>query len=194
MSARPTDATASSRGPLRERLTAAATPFAIAMALSVAALATILAALAFEHLGGYQPCPLCLMQRDPYYAGIPLALLAAAAARLGAPRWLTALAFAAYAGLMAYGTGLAIYHSGVEWGWWEGPSLCAAAGGTPTDAGAMMQALQGGVTPPSCTEAVWRFLGLSFAGWNALISAALTVGGLYGLVRSWRYGSSSVSQ
>lgn len=182
---------------MTQRPTAAATPYATALILFGAALATILAALAFEHLGGYQPCPLCLLQRDPYYAGIPVALAAAAGTRLGAPRWLNALAFAAFAGLMGYGTVLAVYHSGVEWGWWEGPSLCAAAAGSPGDAASMLGMLQGGAVMPSCTEAVWRFLGPSFAGWNALISAALTAGGLYGLARSWKpwaYGSSSVSQ
>jgi disulfide bond formation protein DsbB len=195
MTARPTAATGPSAGGMAHRLTSLATPYAVALALFAAALATILAALAYEHIGGYQPCPLCLMQRDPYYFGIPIALVAAAAARIGAPRWFTATAFAAFAGLMGYGTVLAAYHSGVEWGWWEGPSLCAAAG-SPGDAAAMLGALRGGAVMPSCTDAVWRFLGLSFAGWNVPISLALTAGGLYGLARSWGwpYGSSSVSQ
>lgn len=175
-------------------LTAAATPYVTALILVGAALATILTALAFEHVGGYQPCALCLLQRNPYYAAIPIALAAAAGTRLGAPRWFSAVMFAAFAGLMGYGAVLAVYHSGVEWGWWEGPTLCAAAGGSPADSAAMLNALQGGAVGPSCTDAVWRLLGLSFAGWNALISLALMAGGLYGLARVWRYGSSSVSQ
>ena len=180
-------ATTDADGRAKLRRLIARTPLhVIALALAAASLATILAALAFEHIGGYQPCPLCLMQRDPHYVGILLALLGAAAAWWGAPRWTTALAFAGFAGLMGYGTGLAVYHSGVEWSWWEGPSLCAAAGASPTDSAAMLGMLRGGAVPPSCTEAVWRLLGLSFAGWNALISAALTAGGLYGLARSWR--------
>ncbi|HEX2256277.1 MAG TPA: disulfide bond formation protein B [Afifellaceae bacterium] len=185
MTERLTNATASSGRARRQRPTAAGTPSAIALAVSGVALATILAALAFEHVGGYQPCPLCLMQRDPYYFGVPIALGAAAAAYFGAPRWLVAVAFAAFAGLMGYGTVLAAYHSGVEWGWWEGPSLCAAAT-APGDAASMLGSLRGGDVMPSCTKAVWRFLGLSFAGWNALISTALTAGALYGLARSWR--------
>jgi disulfide bond formation protein DsbB len=172
-------------GPMTDRLSAAATPYRTAIALLGLALATSLAALAFEHIGGYQPCALCLLQRDPYYAAIPVALAALAGTRLGAPRWFNALMFAAFAGLMGYGLVLAVYHSGVEWGWWEGPSACAAAAGTPADSVAMLNALQGGAVGPSCTEAVWRLLGLSFAGWNALISLALMAGGLYGLARSW---------
>ena len=34
--------------------------------------ATVGGALAFEHIGGYIPCALCLMQRTPYYWGIPI--------------------------------------------------------------------------------------------------------------------------
>ncbi|MBU2532498.1 MAG: disulfide bond formation protein B, partial [Alphaproteobacteria bacterium] len=41
-----------------------------------AAIATILGAFAFEHIGGYAPCPLCLQQRYAYYVGIPLLFLA----------------------------------------------------------------------------------------------------------------------
>ena len=51
--------------------------------------ATILGALAFEHFGGYQPCALCLMQRTPYYLGVPLAAAWGTCARapLRATRW-----------------------------------------------------------------------------------------------------------
>ena len=38
-------------------------------------------ALAFEHIGGYAPCALCLEQRNPYYWGIPIILLGAIASR-----------------------------------------------------------------------------------------------------------------
>jgi hypothetical protein len=46
-------------------------PLRLTTAVLVLALATILGALAFEHLGGYAPCPLCLEQRYAYYVGIP---------------------------------------------------------------------------------------------------------------------------
>jgi hypothetical protein len=51
-------------------------PYEIGGLVLLTAVAVILAALAFEHIGGYTPCPLCLQQRYAYYAGIP-ALLAA---------------------------------------------------------------------------------------------------------------------
>ena len=46
------------------------------------ALATILAALAFEHLGGYAPCPLCLQQRYAYYFAVPASAVVAGRAML----------------------------------------------------------------------------------------------------------------
>jgi len=152
--------------------------------------ATILAALVFQHGFGYRPCALCLWQRWPYYAGLPLAALALAAAlagRRGAARaglGLLALVFLASAGLGAY-------HAGVEWGWFLGPSDC---GGAPAPSAAGMpdflRQLES-VRVVSCTEAAWRLLGLSMAGWNALISLGLAA--LAGLA-ALRYGSSSVSQ
>ena len=49
-----------------------------ALFLAVAMAATVGTALGFEHIGGYIPCALCLMQRTPYYIGVPVALVALA--------------------------------------------------------------------------------------------------------------------
>src|SRR5688500_3687827 len=146
-------------------------PFWLAVTILVLAAATILGALGFQHIGGYQPCALCLMQRTPYYITIPLAVATAAAAWLGAPRRVTALLFGLVAALMLYGAGLAAYHAGVEWGLWEGPAACAPSVGVGSAADMLSQLET--ERPPSCTEAVWRFFGLSFAGWTFLISALL---------------------
>ncbi len=139
-----------------------------AIVFAIAA-ATILTAHAFESLGGYLPCHLCLQERYAYYLAVPLAALAFFVARadaIGAARLLLlliALAFAANAVL-------GIYHSGVEWKWWPGPSECS--GGSTLSFG------EGGVDIANtkivaCDSAAWRFLGLSFAGWNAVVSALL---------------------
>ena len=158
------------------------TPRRAALLIFGIALATIAGAWIFELLG-YAPCELCLWQRWPYYAAVPLALLVAFAAprqqgfaRLG----LGALALL-WLGSMAFG----IYHAGVEWKWWLGPSTCGSqpgfSGGLP-DLGSPVIL---------CDTAAIRILGLSLAGWNALISLGLAVVALAG-VRS--QGSSSVSQ
>jgi disulfide bond formation protein DsbB len=136
-------------------------------AIFAIAAATILAAHAFERFGGYAPCPLCLEERYAYYFGVPASFIAFFAARADAFRFarilllLIALAFLAN---MVVG----IYHAGIEWKWWAGPSECSG--------GFDLQWGEGGIvdTPViRCDEASWRFLGLSFAGWNAVLSALL---------------------
>lgn len=146
-------------------------PFWLALTFLLIAAATILGALGFEHIGGYQPCALCLMQRMPYYVGVPFAAAAAVAAWLGGSRTVLALLFGLLGLLMLYSLGLAVYHSGVEWRLWEGPASCAPSISIGSAAD-MLNQLET-TTAPSCTDAVWRFLGLSFAGWNVLVSALL---------------------
>ena len=146
--------------------------------LAVAA-ATIAGALASEHVFGLQPCALCLQQRWPYYLAVPLA---AATALAPAPFLRPGLAILAL--LFAASLGLGGYHAGVEWGWWQGPTDCA--GGSATPSGPMGDFLQSldRVRVVSCTEAAWRFAGLSLAGWNAVVSAGLaTMAGAAALKR-----------
>lgn len=142
-----------------------------------AASAAILTALGFEYIGGYQPCQLCLEQRWAYYAGIPvlfaaLVLVASHKAKLGAVLFfLVALAFLA-------NSGLGIYHSGVEWKFWAGPAGCSSTQALPGSVGDLMSGLSQGGHIARCDDSAWRFLGLSFAGWNALISLGLFAGAL----------------
>jgi disulfide bond formation protein DsbB len=136
-----------------------------------ASLAILLLALAFEHIGGYRPCPLCLQQRYAYYLAIPASLAACGAATRGRLD-LARLLLAAVAVAFLINAGLGVYHSGVEWKWWDGPQSCGALGPRfGSDADGLLGRL--GKPVIRCDEAPWRLLGLSFAGWNVLISAAL---------------------
>ena len=171
-------------------------PAWMALIFLVVAAATILGALGFEHIGGYQPCPLCLMQRTPYYVGVPLAAATAIAAWMGASRTILVALFGLLCTLMLYSFGLAVYHAGVEWKLWQGPASCAPSVAVQSAAD-MLNQLQT-ARAPSCTEAVWRFLGLSFAGWNAIVSAALAALAFYAALAALRrpepYGSRTASQ
>jgi disulfide bond formation protein DsbB len=135
----------------------------------------ILTALGFQHIGGYDPCALCLMQRYAYYAAIPLLFLAMALASekpklAGFVFLLVAISFLANAGL---GT----YHAGAEWKYWPGPETCSSgAAGLPTSAADMLKGMENRAV--RCDEAAWRMFGLSFAGWNVLISLMLFAIGL----------------
>jgi disulfide bond formation protein DsbB len=150
----------------------------------VIAAAAILGALGFEHIGGYLPCHLCLMQRTPYYVGVPVAALTVLAVVLAAPRPLVAALFAIVAALMLYGGGLAVFHAGVEWGLWAGPVSCSPSVGV-SSAADMLNQLENSHAP-SCTDAALRILGLSFAGWNVLVSALLVVLAALGAQMAWR--------
>ncbi len=140
----------------------------------VVAGATILAALAFEYLGGYAPCPLCLEERYAYYFAVPAAAVAYVAALYyanGVARILLLLITLAFLANMVAG----IYHAGIEWKWWEGPAACSGA--------FELQWGEGGIVDTPiirCDEASWRFLGLSFAGWNAVISGFLAAVAAWG--------------
>ena len=147
-----------------------------ALAVALIATATIAAAWAFELIGGYVPCALCLEERIPYYLGIPVAIAALAATWLSGPTWLPRLLLVAAGLIFAWGAYLGIYHAGAEWAFWPGPADCAAGAAPPTTSAADILSQLEGIRIVSCTEASWRFpagWGLSFAGWNAAISIVL---------------------
>ena len=143
-----------------------------AMFLAFAMAATVGAALGFEHIGGYIPCKLCLEQRIPYYVGAPLMAFAALSSTLRWPAVATRGLLLAGAVLMVYGLYLGVRHSGVEWGWWAGPTDCGVVAPVDTGGGGVLDALNT-IIPPSCDKAALRVLGLSFAGWNAVASLIL---------------------
>lgn len=141
--------------------------------LLLAMAVTVGTALGFEHIGGFLPCKLCLEQRTPYYAGIPLMVLAFASSSLKWSPLVTRLLLLIGGLLMLYGLWLAVFHAGVEWKFWPGPTDCvAAATSITTDAGSLLSDLNA-IRPPSCDQAALRVLGLSFAGWNVIASAIL---------------------
>jgi disulfide bond formation protein DsbB len=129
---------------------------------------TIAAAWAFQVIGGYAPCPLCLQQRWPYYAIIPIAIILLwTSGRESLLR--TGLLLIAL--IMFAGAVLAVYHAGIEWRWWQGPQACSAGAGLTGTLPDLSN-----LSVVRCDEAALRVLGLSLAGWNALIS--LLIAGL----------------
>lgn len=141
------------------------------------ALLIILTAHAFEHIGGYPPCPLCLQERYAYYFGVPAAVVAFLAARAESFGFARLVLLLIAIGFLL-NMGLGVYHAGAEWKFWPGPETCAG--------GFDLRWSQEGIvdTPVTrCDEASWRFLGLSFAGWNAVVSLALAGIALWGATR-----------
>ncbi|GGE14015.1 disulfide bond formation protein B [Aureimonas endophytica] len=139
--------------------------------LFLGATVTVGGALVFQHGFGYIPCALCLKERLPYYIAIPLAAATFALAHRGAPNGLVRALLALIGLVMLWSLYLGVFHAGVEWHWWAGPTDCAVAGGADLT-GDLLSSIDA-VHPPACDTAAGRFLGLSFAGWNAVASAIL---------------------
>lgn len=141
--------------------------------LAIAMGGVVGSALLFEHVGGYIPCKLCLEQRIPYYVGAPVMVLAALSAALRLPGIVTRGLLLVGALLLTWGLYMGVYHSGVEWGWWAGPTDCGAVDAAPgTGGNGVLDSLNTAI-PPSCDDAALRMLGLSLAGWNAIASLIL---------------------
>ncbi len=124
----------------------------------------LLAAMAFQHLGGMAPCKLCIWQRWPHAVavGIGLGAMLMAGRLLPLSGALAALITAAFG----------LYHTGVEKGWWEGPTSCSSGGLGDLSATELFDQIMAAPLV-RCDEVVWQMLGLSMASWNAVVSLGL---------------------
>ena len=143
-----------------------------AVRILLAALVILAAVWILQGLG-YAPCELCLTERYAFYAGAPLALLAAYLAGRGAHGLARAL-LVLIAFVFLLNAALAFYHVGVEEHWWPGPSACTGALNAPVDVKDLAAALNS-TRVVRCDEAQLRILGLSLAGWDVIASAALAL-------------------
>ena len=117
-------------------------------------------ALYSQYVGGLYPCEMCYWQRWPHGAAILLAL-GAMLSRLDSRQTRLLVLLAALA--IAISGAIGAYHAGVELGWWEGVTRC-----TTTGASSLEDILK--VPLVRCDQVQWAFLGISMAGWNAIIS------------------------
>ena len=163
---------------------------AAAAAIAAVGAVTILGAWFFQYGLGLKPCPLCLEQRYAYYFAIPLAVMVALGDQVGASRKVLMAALAAITLGMLWNAGLGVYHSGIEWKWWPGPQECSGALDDLGSAGGLLNKLQS-ISVVRCDEAAWRFLGLSLAGYNVIISLALAAIAAWAAKMEWRTGARS---
>jgi disulfide bond formation protein DsbB len=164
----------------------AATPaLSASLAIMVIAAATLAGAWFFQLVLEILPCPLCLEQRYAYYLAVPLGLLVALLAARDAPRpvVLAGLALLVLAALA--NAWLGAYHAGVEWKFWQGPTDCSGPIVDFGKAGSLLDRLDT-VKVVRCDEVQWRFLGLSLAGYNVLISLLMAAISAWGLVSTKR--------
>ncbi|MBA4763862.1 disulfide bond formation protein B [Qipengyuania huizhouensis] len=139
----------------------------MAQRLALAVPALLLAGAYLSQYGfDLYPCEMCWWQRYPHFAAVAFALLSF----LAAPKRLW-IALAA-GGLLTSGL-IGLFHAGVEYGWWEGVTSCAAIPQTGEGQSALDAIMNAPVV--RCDEAPWTLLGISLAGFNFLISTATSL-------------------
>jgi disulfide bond formation protein DsbB len=153
------------------------------LAIALGGSAVLGAALAFQHIGGLVPCELCYWQRYPFWIAIPAGLAAffapAGKLRVG----LLALAGAA----LATGSGVGVFHVGVEQGWWEGLAAC----GSPRGLSSSLEDLRARLLAAPvirCDEPQWSLFGVTMAGYNVLLSGGLAIASFAGTWFAFRGG------
>ena len=130
-------------------------------------LIAILGAWGSQLIGGLVPCELCLEQRLAYYWGLPILLVVLLTwNRLPLAVWYIAMAIVT--AIFVWGAYMGAYHAGVEWGFWPGPTACTGVGESMD-----FDALSNLTPVIGCDVVQFRFLGISLAGYNALISVAI---------------------
>jgi disulfide bond formation protein DsbB len=154
------------------------TPTRIAQLEGAVSLALILGALGFQYIGNYPPCEMCHWQRWPHIASAVIGLGGGILLMTGLLSARLAPVVAALAILaVAVSGGLGVFHAGVEWHFWPGPTACTTGfhyTGGPIDLNAPV---------PHCDIAAWRLFGISMAGYNAIISLGAAAFGALMLVR-----------
>ena len=123
-------------------------------------------ALFSQYVGGLNPCEMCYWQRWPHGFAIVAAVAAFFYDAESRPaRLLTALAALGSASSGAIG----VFHAGVEAGWWEGLTTCTSSG--PMNLDDLLAA-----PIVRCDEVQWSLIGISMAGWNAIVSLGGALG------------------
>ena len=145
-----------------------------ARAVAIGVPAALLAgAYGSEIFGGLHPCEMCWWQRYAHFAGLGFALLSLllgnAPDRGRSFVWLAALAILASGGIGAY-------HAGVELDIFEGFTTCTSTGGAGLSTEELLKQVMAAPIV-RCDDIQFSFLGISMAGWNAILSilAALSI-------------------
>jgi disulfide bond formation protein DsbB len=162
----------------------ASNPAALAaLAIAVIAAATLAGAWFFQLVLDIKPCPLCLEQRYAYYLALPLAAFVAFFAARATPRQVLMAGFVVLLIAALANAWLGGYHAGVEWQFWPGPTDCSGPLVDFGKAGNLLEQLDK-VKVVRCDEVQWRFLGVSLAGYNVLISLLMAAIAAWGFAKA----------
>jgi disulfide bond formation protein DsbB len=150
----------------------------VALALGALSLALMAGALGFQYLDHLPPCELCMWQRYPHIASAVVGLGGGLLVSYGLLDAKLAKPLAILAALLVATSGaIAVYHAGVEWHWWAGPSTCTGP------AFRFEGALDLNAPVVACDRAAWRLFGISMAGYNAIVSLGAAIVAAFVLMR-----------
>ena len=160
------------RHPLPGLLDRIALPSQLGLVAAIGSAVLLGAAYFFQYVMGLAPCEMCLWQRWPHM--LVIAAGVAALACYKTPRLAGALLLLAIAGLVTTAA-LGLFHAGVELRWWQGPQACSGTIPTGLSAEELRKYLFS-TKMVRCDAVAWSLLGISMAGWNAILSAVLAIG------------------
>ena len=131
--------------------------------------AALIAAFAFEYIGGLKPCSLCIYQRIPHGLAIALCIVTLVF-KLSPPSvvWI----FIILALTFLVGAGIALFHVGVEQQFWPGTQGCGGNIKAESVEAFRLKLLQQPIV--RCDEIVWSFFGVSMPGYNLILSIGLS--------------------
>ena len=121
-----------------------------------------------QYILGHKPCNLCLIERIPYLSAIILVALIFIVKRFEKIFSGIILIFFIFGGIISF------YHVGIEQGFFS-ESLVCNLGNSGADLSKEQLLKQLENAPISCKEVTFRFLGLSLATINTIISIFLSV-------------------
>ena len=119
---------------------------------------------------GFTPCQLCIYQRWPWYLIIFLSLISIFYNKKVYP-YNKFIIFMIFVGSATY----AGWHAGIEWAFWEGPTTCATGTNKIESHNNLLENIQNIQSFVSCSEAGFRFLGISLAGYNFISSLIMAI-------------------
>ena len=132
---------------------------------------------AFENFGKMYPCELCLKQRDPYWVAIFISIAGILAARVKQDFPILKITCFLLGLVFLYGTGYAIYHSGVEWGIFK-----AGCQSVDLDLSQSLS-LEAPIVVGKCDEPPLVLFGLTMANMNAIASFLFALASLLSAFR-----------
>ena len=163
------------------------------MIILVASIVILFCALAIQEIGGFKPCVFCLYQRYPYAIAIVLSTVSlCTSGRLRDRGNLAAFLVAGCSVAFATGAAIALYHVGIERGWFQGLASCGGIYGEIKTVEELKARLEIEVAV-RCDDVTWSLIGVSLAGYNFFISVILCLASCLSVMFHFRRRTSNES-